>query len=154
MRRAWLGAVLSLVLLAGCGGKKSSSSTTTSVTASAATKVPSFSGSASSKYCGLARQFSQATSPSLSSDPKVLSDQFDALSGQFQSVAPAPIKADVDTVITTIKQLVASFKAANYDVSKINPADMAALQDPKFVAATQRVEAYDAQVCGITTTST
>ena len=143
-----------LVLLAGCSGKSSSSSSNTTTppatTAGGSTTVPSFVGSSSSAYCNLARQFSQTLNPT-SGDPKSLFAQFDTVSDRFQSTAPSAIKADADVVIGALKKLEMSFKNANYDVTKIMPADLAPIQDPKFTASTARIDAYDTQVCGLTT---
>ncbi len=73
------------------------------------------------------------------------------MSDRFQATAPSAIKADADTVIGALKKLETSFKNANYDVTKIQPTDLAPMQDPKFTASTARIDAYDSQVCGITT---
>jgi hypothetical protein len=163
MRRlGWLVAV-TVVLVAACGGKGSSSGTATTVppattalsaTVSTSSTAPSFSGSKNSKYCDLARQFSQTINPNLSSDPKALFQQFDSLSAQYLAVVPSAIKADANAVITAIRQLETAFRTANFDVTKINPADLASVQDPKFTAAANRIDAYDSQVCGITTSTT
>ena len=155
-RAVWRGiggaCAIGLVVLAGCGGKGSSSTATTK--SGSSTTAPSFSGSKNSKYCDLARQFSGTISGSLSSDPRVLFQEFDTLAGQFVSVAPSQIKSDAQTVVDAVKRLEAAFKAVNYDATKLSPTDVAVLQDPKVAAATSRINAYDDQVCGITTTTT
>jgi hypothetical protein len=164
MRRlGWLVAGAA-VLVAGCGGKSSSNTTATTISGATATTgggapasstVPSFSGPKNSKYCDLARQFSQTINPNLSSgDPKTLFQQFDALSAQYLAVVPSVIKGDANTVINAIRQLETAFKTANYDVTKIQAADLAPVQDPKFTVSANRINAYDSQVCGITTSTT
>lgn len=152
---------MSLVLVAGCSSKKAASTpppttTTTTATASvgATTTVPRFTGSSSSKYCGLARQFAQAITPTLSGDAQQLFQQFDAESGPFVAAAPSAIKSDVQTVVTVVKQLEAEFAAVNYDATKLTPANLAPVEAPSFAAASDRVNDYDVQVCGITPPTT
>jgi hypothetical protein len=162
MRRlAVLIAALGLVLVAGCAskGKSSTTGTTAATTGTtglgiATTTTPNFSGSKNSKYCTVARQFSSVDVSKLSSDPRALFQTFDSLASQFQSVVPSEIKADADTVINAIKQLETAVKAVNYDFTKVDPKALAPIQDPKFTAATNRIDAYDTQVCGLTTSTT
>jgi hypothetical protein len=149
-----------MLLVAGCGGSKGSSTTastaaksTTTVSANGSTTAPTFSGSKNSKYCDLARQFDSAVSSPITSDPKALFQQFDTFSAQFLAVVPGQIKTDAETVINALKQLETAYKAANYDATKVDPSALSALTDPKFKAAADRIDAYDSEVCGITTTS-
>lgn len=162
MRRlGWLVAV-TVILVAGCGGGSSTASTSTTTTGATgattggntSTTSPSFSGSKNSKYCNLARQFLQTTSVNPSGDTKTAFQQFDALVAQYLAAVPSDIKADAETLVNDIKQLEVAVKAANYDFTKLKPADLAPLQDPKFAAASNRIDAYDSQVCGITTSTT
>ncbi|MDQ1392957.1 MAG: hypothetical protein QOF30_1934 [Acidimicrobiaceae bacterium] len=157
-------AALSALVLAGCGGKGSTTSATTKATTAAnvtttvvggSTTVPTFSGSKNSRYCELARQLPSASTSDLTDVTKVkaLFEQFDAFAAQFLAVVPAPIKSDGETVVSGLKQLEASLKAANYDITKVDPSSLSSLTDPTFIAATDRIDAYDTQVCGITTTT-
>jgi hypothetical protein len=154
----WIaGAALGLSLLAGCSSKASpggSATPTTAGSAGGSTTVPFFTGSANSAYCSLARQFGQTLNPNTSSDPKVLFQQFDSLSSQLLITVPSPIKDDATTVVNALKQLETAFRAANFDATKIKPTDLAPVEDPKFTDATTRIDAYDSQVCGITTSTT
>lgn len=154
-------AVLSALVLAGCGGKGSSSTATTAASPTTtvpggSTTTPSFTGSKSSKYCELARQLPSAATADLSDAAKMkaLFQQFDTFAAQFLAVVPAAIKTDADTVVNGLKQLETSLKAVNYDVTKVDPNALSSLTDPNFIAATDRIDAYDSQVCGINTTST
>jgi hypothetical protein len=154
-------AVLSALVLAGCGGKGSSSTATTAAgptttVAAGSTTAPSFTGSKTSKYCELARQLPSAATADLSDAAKMkaLFQQFDTFAAQFLAVVPPAIKTDADTVVNGLKQLETSLKAVNYDVTKVDPSALSSLTDPKFIAATDRIDAYDSQVCGINTTST
>lgn len=160
-------AAVSLVLVAGCGGGGSSNASSTTSTAAgsssgatgnsgagAATTAPSFVGSANSAYCNLARNFSNSINPNLSNNPKAAFQQFDSVSGQFLSTAPSAIQADAQEVVSALKMVETAFKNVNYDVTKLKPTDLTAVQDPKFTASANRIDAYDTQVCGITTSST
>jgi hypothetical protein len=102
----------------------------------------------------LARQLSQSFNPNLSADPKALFQQFDALSAQYLAAVPPEIKDAANTVVGTLRQLETSFRAVNFDVTKLKATDLAPVQDPNFTAAGQRIDAYDGQVCGLTTTPT
>jgi hypothetical protein len=46
-----------------------------------------------------------------------------------------------------VRGLATALTANNDDFSQLNPEQLAAIQDPAFVAAGQRVRAYDQQVC-------
>ena len=152
------------VLIAGCGGSSSKASSTTTAASStagtsssgaeASTTAPSFVGSANSAYCNLARSFSNSISPNLTNDPKAAFQQFDSVSDKFLSTAPSAIKADAQNVVTALKMVETAFKNVNYDITKIKPTDLTAVQDPKFTDSANRIDAYDSQVCGITTAST
>jgi predicted negative regulator of RcsB-dependent stress response len=145
-----------MLALAACSGGGSTSTATTVTTGLgiSTTTVPKFSGSASSKYCSVARQFSQVAQANLASDPKTLFQEFDTLASQYLAVVPAVIKADANTLVSAIEQLETAVKAVNYDLTKISPAALAPVQAPMFTAAANRIDAYDSQVCGLTTTST
>jgi hypothetical protein len=150
-----------LILVAGCSSSKSAGSATTTTSTSTASgsaatssTVPHFSGSASSKYCNLAKQFSQAITPNLSGNAKQLFSEFDTESAPFVSDAPSAIKGDVETVVNVIKQLQTEFQAVNYDATKLTAADLAPVEAPSFSTATTRINDYDVQVCGLTPTTT
>ncbi len=152
---------LGLILVAGCSSsKKAAAPATTTSTAGSprstapSTTVPHFTGSATSKYCGLAKQFSQAITPNLSANAKQLFSEFDAEATPFVSAAPSDIKADVETVVGVIKELETEFVAVNYDATKLTPADLAPVEAPSFSTATIRINDYDVQVCGLTPTTT
>ncbi len=132
----------------------SASTATTGAGNATATTAPSFSGSKNSKYCNLARQFSQTITPGVSNDPKTLFQKFDSVLPEYLAAVPSAIKADSQAVIAVFQQLETRLKSVNYDYTKLGPADLALVQDPKFTAALNRLSAYDAQVCGLTTTTT
>jgi len=161
MRRLACLVVAGVLLAAGCGSsKKSSATATTAATTSttgvgiSSTTAPTFSGSQNSSFCNAARQFAGIDVSKVASDPKAFFLQFDQLAGQLVAEAPSEIKADATTVVNAIKQIETAVKAVNYDQTKLDPASLAFLQDPKFTAAGSRIGAYATQVCGISTSTT
>ena len=144
--------------IAGCGSSSTPKSQPAATTASgsqstATTKAPSFSGSGSSNYCTLARQVESSSKLQAGTDLKSTFANFDSLAGRFLSVVPSAIKSDAQTLVDAEKHLEQVLKAANYDFTKVNQADLQSFQDPKVTAAAAHIAAYDQQVCGITTTT-
>jgi hypothetical protein len=162
MRRlVWLACLLGLVT-AGCSASSKSPSavpTTTGSTAVAGavtttTTTPKFSGSKNSKYCSLARQVSSNVNITATTDLKATFQQFDAVAPQFVSEAPAELKSDANLLVNAFRQIEAAMKAVNYDITKVDPASLQSLQDPKFTASVNRITTYNTEVCGISATST
>lgn len=114
------------------------------------TKPPTFSGSSGSSWCDLARQVENSTkvSDEFTKDPKSWLNTATSLLNQAESRAPSAISRDVHTVADAVKVLGQALASAGYDFTKISPAQISGLQDPKLAAAGQRITAYDQQVCG------
>ena len=164
MRRAMLPIALAIVIFSACRGGSSTKATVsanksatttaggTTATASgdtATTKAPSFSGSSNSNYCDTARRIEATAKANPSTDLKSSYQQLDKVAAQFIAIAPSAIKADAQTLIDGLKKLEKALAAANYDFTKVDPSTLAALQDPNFAAAAERISAYDKQVCGL-----
>ena len=164
MRRALIPLALAIVILSACGGSSNKAavsannsattaagggSATTVSGGTATTKPPSFSGSSNSNYCDTARRIESSQKINPTTDLKTAYQQFDKDASLFISIAPGPIKADARTLVDGVKKFEAALAAVNYDVTKIDPATIASLQDPNFKAAADRVVAYDKQVCGL-----
>jgi hypothetical protein len=165
--------------LAACGGDDSGSATATTGSSSSGsgapaasdgssagtTAVPDFSGSGGEKFCSQAKGFEDTLGSSdfgQSSDPAQLKDDFanaqDALK-QLEKSAPAEIKDDVSTVADALSSLIGVLESANYDFTKLaqDPAALAQLESfsgQEVTDASARVEAYLAQVCGISSADT
>jgi hypothetical protein len=160
--RRWAGIGVVFVLgLAACSGNGSSTTATTApaitATGVTTTTTPKFSGSATSNYCNVARQVSQISVQNLSTDPRTIVAQVDAIAGPYLAAAPPAIHDDVVLFIGAIQQLEAAIKAANYDLTKVPASAYTPLQDPKIAAAVARINAYNGQVCQLvaaTTTTT
>src|SRR5438270_11100847 len=142
-RIAWLAVAIGLVVAGGCGssGSKSSkaqSAATTAATSQAAsTTPPSFSGSSGSHYCQLAKDVEKKNSAQPNTDLKASFAQFDSEASQFLAAVPSSIKTDAQTLVDGIKKYEQVLQKANFDVTKVNPADLQTLQDPKFQQAAQ-----------------
>ena len=142
MRRLAFVGLISLVLVA-CGGSSRPSTT-----------VTTFSGSQSSRYCTLARQFSKDVNINAVGDLRAGFMEFDSLVGEFLSVVPAELKADADVLVGAVRQFETALKAADFDFTKVDTNSVKAFDDPKFTAATERLDAYNTQVCGIDSATT
>jgi len=161
MRRFAPPLVLIALLVVGCSSSASKTTTTLApATASgqsggqsATTKPPSYSGSSSSHYCELGRQVESSSHINPTANLKTSFQNFDKVANEFVSVAPAQIKGDAQTLVAGVKRLETVLQAANYDYTKINPADLQSLSNPQLAAAATRIAAYDSQVCGISSTS-
>ncbi len=104
-----------------------------------------------SSFCNLSRNFGSNLNLSGSGDLKAKFQQFDSMVSQFQSQAPAEIKADVNTLVGAVRQFEDSVKSHNYTV---DPSYLAPFSDPKLTQASTRIADYDTRVCGITAPTT
>jgi hypothetical protein len=137
---------------AGCSQGTATPTTQSSETGSTeapTTAPPKFSGNGSSSWCALDRSFQDSNNfANVTKDPKAWVAQVNDLLPKAEAAAPGAIKADVATLVAGVRTLVKALVDDNYDFTKLTPAQYAALQDPKFTAAGDRVTAYDKQVCG------
>jgi hypothetical protein len=62
-----------------------------------------------------------------------------------QQTAPAPIKADVETVATAINKLTEALGNAGYDYAKLNPLDLVSIAGSNLPSALQNISSYLAQ---------
>ena len=152
--------LIGMLATAACGGG-SSTKTSASVTTSLGATLPTgpsttahFSGSSSSTFCNQVRSLQNTTKVNPSADLKTTFQAFDSVASQVGSSAPSAIKADIVILIEGLRKLRDALAAANYDFTKVDPATLQSLQDPKFKASTDRVNAYVQQVCGVNTTPT
>jgi len=132
------------------------------------TTTPSFKGDANSDFCTFVKDIANSDlGQNLGEDPTKLKDQLQQVSdvmAKAQSKAPAEIKDDLATVTDAIKKYRDFLAQYDYDIAKLTAAaqkDPTILQnvtnsfsDAKFEQASNRVEAYGEQVCGITTDTT
>jgi hypothetical protein len=130
------------LMAAACGGSGKAAAGPT-------TTAPQFSGDGASSWCAYANEVQGTTqlNASFQQDPKAWVAQVTALMGQAQAAAPAVIKADVATMAGGVLGLAQALTVDQDDFSRLGAQQLAALQDPQFVDAGQRVRAYDQQVC-------
>jgi hypothetical protein len=164
MRRLLIPLLITAVPLAACGGGSSTAAKTvtpaaaTSTVASghfgatattASTKALSFSGNSRSSWCDLDRSLQNSAQFQNSlKDPRAWASQLDSVISKVEAKAPGPIKSDVQTLIAGLRVLEKALADANYDFAKVNPAHMSGLNSPSLTAASDRIIAYDKQVCG------
>jgi hypothetical protein len=157
-------AAVAVLGLAACGSSdRSSGSTGTSASAgtsggSAGTSAGS--GGDDSDLCTYAKQLEQSLNPdSLSTPDKATFDKVQEIIANVQAKAPDEIKADVATVAENFKNVQAIFSQYDYDIAKLTSAVTAdptlaqklqALSGDDFNAASQRVDTYLQEHCGIT----
>jgi hypothetical protein len=144
----------------------SASATTAGGSASGgATTTIDFKGSGSSSLCDYGKDIesNSALTDAFSgkTDAKGLKDGFtktlDVINTAV-SKAPSEIKADLQTLQAGFKQIAAFYASYDYDITKLTAAMKAdptlvtkidALNSDAYSAASDRVDAYFAQVCGI-----
>jgi hypothetical protein len=153
----------------------SASSATTSDSASsgttaepaADTTTPSFSGDSNNEFCQAARELEASDIASTLSgsgaDVKAGFEKAQAAIDDLKDKAPSEIKDDVNTLAAGIQKIRDFYAKYDYDQAKIQAAatkDPTVIQDAlsgfnnaDFEAASARVTAYGAQVCGISDTT-
>src|SRR4051794_28491995 len=153
---------------ASTGASTATSASPASGGADVNTTSPSFSGKGSSDLCGYAKQIEASSNLNdvFSGDNPNLKDAYSKLDDVFNqavSKSPAEIKPDMQTLQKGFKALEDVLAKYDYDISKMtqaaasDPSVMQQIQTfdtPEFEAASQRVDAYFENVCGIKNTST
>lgn len=177
---AGVGALTAGALVAGCSSSNktaassgptgasttSSSSTTPAAGATTASTSPSAEATKSfaagsgkgSKFCNelgviAAQQAKLGPGADTPADTKKTFDEIKGLKGALVGSAPASIKGDLSTMFDYILQLDGVLSKAGYDWTKINPTDLATFEADaqKFETASQNVDNYVTQACGIDT---
>jgi hypothetical protein len=116
-------------------------------------------GSASGDFCEVAKQLEQSmTAESLSKPNKETFTKIESFMGDLQAKAPAEIKADLATVAKNLQDVKAFFAQYDFDIAKLTSAVQAdpslaqrlqALNDDEFNAASQKLDTYLQEKCGI-----
>ena len=114
------------------------------------------SGSSAARYCDVVKVAEVATDPladqAIYNDPERLKTAFVARVRTYTDLAaraPSDIKADAATVRDSLIKVNNALAAHGYQSAAANddPAVQAALKDPAFAAATDKLRTYDAQHC-------
>jgi hypothetical protein len=156
--RRTLAAVLLLAAFGACGGDGDNEETapTTTLGATSTTTASSFTGAGSEPFCNQARQAQQelAGLTQAGSSPEAMRDVFLAAAAALRSLAeaaPPEIKGDVETIAASYDDLQKSLEAAGWDPTKLPGEITGRLTAPDITAASQRLNAYQQQVCGAPT---
>ena len=117
------------------------------------------SSSSGGDLCSYAKQLEETTNPdSFSNMDKATFDKIDEIISNVQAKAPAEIKDDVATVAKNFQDVRAIFAQYDFDIAKLTSAATAdpsltdklqALNSDEFNAASQRVNTYLQDKCGI-----
>jgi hypothetical protein len=84
-------------------------------------------------------------------DPADLREQFtEALDAVEQTEAEAPeeIRADVAVLADGYEEFYNALEAADFDITDLSLEDLTVLDTAEMTAASERVDAYSADVCG------
>lgn len=165
------GTLISVVLLAGCGGDDggtadtaattTASAASTTVAPSRTTMAPTTTAATSStgEFCtkggpGVA-EFSGMSGSNMPATPADMRKQFERLGPIFadlQKTAPAELKTDFEVIGKAFTGLSAVMAKYGYDITKmiVDPEAMKAVQaltDPAFTKATENIQAWLAKNC-------
>jgi hypothetical protein len=158
--------LVAVIVLTGCGSSLKTASgagttATTSTSAAASAAAPSstssaVSGNSNSSFCVEAKieqaqedKNTDAFTGDSPADLQKFEEQGQAELKVFEAKAPSQIKSAVQTIATTNDTLVTALKAANWDVTKLDPTVTQNIDSPAFEAAVTTVDNYLKQVCGI-----
>ncbi len=160
-------ALLALALLgavAGCGGGDddgASPATTTTTAADAATSTTeaTFTGAGSEQFCAQAAQAEAELNRLAQSapSPEATTDVFASAAGALRSLAesaPDEIKADVGVLAGAYEEVSRELQAAGPNTSQMPATIARRLTQPDVRMASERLEAYQVNVCGKAPTTT
>jgi hypothetical protein len=163
--------LFSVVSLAACGGGSDPKSSTAAATSDSSSGTSSgstaFKGNNSGDFCSYAKDIENDSSLndafSSSTDAKTMKEGFQKAADIYNTAvgkAPSEIKADMQTMQKAIKALSDFYASYGYDMTKMQAAvakdptlatKMQAFSSDEFSKASERVDAYFTQVCGIDT---
>jgi hypothetical protein len=130
-------------------------STTTSSTGSATTTtLPRFTGVASSRFCALDAQlhassdlaFANAATTPLATLRASYSGAMARVAQMVQAASPE-IKGAIAALGDALRRVQPAMDRAHYNSSNLDAADKAIIAGPDIVSATNRLGAYETQVC-------
>jgi hypothetical protein len=115
-----------------------------------------FSGSAASPFCAVLKDAALDTTLDAPSEtPEEMEAAYTHLLDQLEradAAAPRELQADTALLVTGITELDEALRAVGYDYDALSaspqgPAVVAAVNDPQFGVAGDRIQAYKHQVC-------
>jgi hypothetical protein len=168
-------------VLAACGASSSSSSSKTTAKTSTPGNIgtnpapgstdasitidTTFTGNGSAALCNYAKDLNAADFSGTTSgtDLKASFTKIEDVFNNIKDKAPAEIKADINTMFSAYQKLIDLYKKYDYDTAKLTAAaakdptiaaQFAGISSADITAASARVSAYFANVCGLTTATT
>jgi hypothetical protein len=160
MRRPVAGAiaagVAAVLLLAACSGDDGGPTTAHDAPGSTTTVTYRFTGPAGSPFCAVLRDVGLDTTLDRPSDsPQEMEAAYTHLLeqlGRADDAAPEELQADTALLVAGITELDDALRAVGYDYDALSaspqgPAVVAAVNDPQFGVAGDRIQAYKHQVC-------
>lgn len=150
---------VALLVAAACSSDDDAGSTTTTAGATTTTvEVPTFTGDADGPFCARLRDVDPATlldgEPGEPADVAAGFQELVRTLRDLEAVAPAEVEPDVVLVAEGVAALDAALAAVGYDFDALATSSAAAevtaaVNDPAFTTAGDRLSAYRAQVCGL-----
>ena len=113
------------------------------------------SGSSTSAFCKKAKELNNDKSLNniaSSNDPKQVQADLNKLKkalDDLKSKAPSEIKTDMNTVVGAVDEFATELQRVNGDFSKIDPSKIDKANSPDFQAASDRIDKFAQDKCGI-----
>jgi hypothetical protein len=154
--RAIAAALAAVLLATACSGDDASQAKEPPGRGSTTTVTYTFTGPAESPFCAVLEDVGLDTTLDRPSDtPTEMEAAYTHLLQQLQradDAAPAELQADTALLVTGITELDDALRAVGYDYDALSsspqgPAVVAAVNDPQFGVAGDRIQAYKHQVC-------
>ena len=104
----------------------------------------------SSAFCKASLEFLEVQASGNPTDPegqKQLFAKIESASKKVADTAPEEIKADAETIATTMPKIRQTLESVDYDVAKLTPEQQQELQDETFLQAFQSVMTYMTDNC-------
>lgn len=150
------GAVAAALLATACSGDDGAGRAKGDDDGSTTTVTYRFTGPAESPFCAVLKDVGLDTTLNEPSDtPKEMEAAYTHLLEQLQrasDAAPEELQADTALLVTGITELDDALRAVGYDYDALSaspqgPEVVAAVNDPQFGVAGDRIQAYKHQVC-------
>jgi hypothetical protein len=149
-------AAVGCALVACSNGDDGTADTTTSTTTATTVEAPVFTGDPDSAFCSRLREIDPNTvlagTPGDPAEVEVAFRELVRTLRDLGALAPTEVEADAALVVDGIEALDAALAAVGYDFDALATSSAAAevtaaVNDPAFTAAGDRLTAYRTQVC-------
>jgi hypothetical protein len=117
------------------------------------TTTQSFTGAGGGGFCDLVRDQSSLDYTALSEaspdETRVIYESFRSVVRDMVKAAPPEISADVQLISDAYDTMYDEYEKVDYQFDRLPPDLAQALDGPAVIQATERLDAYAAEVCGI-----